>query len=221
MPRPPRYRRRRPEEREQFSIPLNRPTGPKPGPEVLPWYWHPNRESVQQAPAEFRRRLHAIDSDLEAVFSPVHEGWLIWVKNPRIQHWLCKGWQLLYLWEHPQRHEFLPLNELVFHNLMLIDAKRYAGAQQYYEKVQAGVEEARLERDKVYTAERRDRQSEMLESHKISTAGTGSKSALHDTNDMVDTPGMRLWRRQTRKWRLPSEVLKREADEKEQRQYGR
>lgn len=217
----PRYRRKRPSEREHFSIPLQKPSGPKPGPEVLPWYWNPNRESSVKAPAEFSRKLHAIDPDLETVFSPVHERWLIWVKNPRITHWLCRGWQLLYLWEDPRTHEFLPLNELVFHNLMLIDSSKYANAQAYYDRVQARIEEAKEERDKAYTAERRTRQEEMRQSHQISNLGTGSKAALHHDGSIVPSQGQQAWLDQTRKWRLPSELLKREQDEKEQRQYGR
>lgn len=218
---PVKWRRKRPEERTQVSVPLNLHKGPKPGPEILPWYWHPDREMVKPAPAAFRAQLARIDPDLRAVFSPVHERWLIWVRNPRIQHWMCRGWQMLFLWEHPVTHEFLPLNELLFHNLMLIDAKRYRNGQEYYAKIEQRVAEAKEAKERTYTDERHGLQREMMDSHQISNLGTGSKSALHDDGSLVDSQGTRNWRAETRKWRMPAEFLRREKDEKEQQRYGR
>lgn len=217
----PRYRRRRPEERDQFTVPLRMHKGPKPGPEVLPYYWHPDRQDVQPAPKAFQLQLAAIDPDLRAVFSPVHERWLIWVRNARIQHWLCKGWQMLFFWEHATTHEFLPLDELLFHNLMLIDAKRYRSASEYFDKIEQRVAAGKEAKDRTYTDERRGLQMEMLDSNKISNLGTGSKSALHDDGTMVDSQGTANWRDETRKWRLPEALLRRERDEKEQRHYGK
>lgn len=218
---PVKYRRRKPSERDQFTVPLNVHTGPTPGPEILPYYWHPDRENVQPAPAAFQKQMAAIDPDLRAVFSPVHERWLIWVKNPRIQHWMCRGWQLLFLWEHATTHAYLELNELVFHNLMLCNARRYKNGAEYFDKIEKSIAAGKEARNKRYNDERRGLQREMLDANKINNLGTGSKSALHDDGTMVDSQGTRNWRNETRKWRLPEAMLRKERDEKEQRRFGR
>lgn len=215
-----RYRRRNPRDGE-FAVPIQQRQGPPPGPEVLPWYWHPGRDGAQPAPSAFDKRLKEICPDLAVVFSPVHERWMVWVKNPRIQHELCRGWQLLFLWEHPQTHEFLPLNELVFHNLMLIDSSKYAGAKDYFDKVQKSIDDARKEREKTYQNERRASQREFTKMFEISSAGSGSKFAMYHDGTMAPGQSDRNWRAETRKHRLPSEMLQHEKDEREIREYGR
>lgn len=220
MPKPIRYRRRRPGEAPQFTVPLNQRKGPIPGPEILPWYWNPKREGAQPPPAAFKEKLESIDPDLAVCFSPVHERWLIWVRNPRIRHWMCRGWQLLFLWEHPITHEFLPLNELVFHNLMLINAERFRNASEYYDRIQADVEKAKAERQAKFDADRTTEQEEWRKQvDNPSTAGTGSKCALNDS--LIPSAGEAAWRAETRKHRLPSHVLKQEKDEREKAHYGR
>lgn len=220
------YRRRRPEEREKFTVPVNQRKGPPPGPEVLPWYWHPDREGAVPPPAAFAEQLARIDPDLRVCYSPVHERWILWVKNPRIgrmgaAQWLCRGWQLLMLWEHSVTHEFLPLSELVFANVYLISAGRYAGAKEYYDKLMAEAERAKEERSKKFDNDRQAEQNEVRESWKISSAGDGSRSALHHSGTVVPSQGEAAWRAETRKHRLPPELLKREEEDREKAFYGR
>lgn len=211
------YRRRGPAER--FSVPINQPRE-RPGPEVLPWYWHPNRDGVTPAPVAFAKQLAAIDPDLRACFSPVHERWMIWVKNPRIQHALCRGWGLLFLWEHPVTKAHLPLSELVFHNLMLIDANRFRNGLEYFDKIQKRIEAAKAEKMKTHTNERQSLQREIRDSWQISSAGKGNKFALHHDGTAELGRGDRNWREDTRKHRLPSALLRQEQDDKERSEYG-
>lgn len=216
MPRP--RRRQRP---EQFAVPLNLHTGKKPGPEVHPWYWHPQREGVKKPPRAFADTLRSIDPDLAAVFSPVHERWLIWVKNPRIRHWMCRGWQLLFIWEHPVKHTYLPLNELVFHNLVLTDVTKHPSAVAYFERIQADIERRKAEKDKAYNADRRSMQKEFIKSLEISSSGKGNKFALYGDGTVMPSAGDAAWRAETRKQRLPKAMLQQEKDEKEIAEYGR
>lgn len=220
MPQP-KWRRKTAQERDAFSVPLNLHKGPKPGPEILPYYWHPDRESPVKAPAAFVEKLAKIDPDLRVTFSPVHERWIVWVRNPRITHWMCPGWQLLFFWEHTGTHEFLELNELIFHNLMLIDARRYQNGAEYFDKIEQRIAAGKEERNKRYNDERHGLQNEMMAANKINNLGNGSKSALHDDGSLVDSQGTANWRAETRKWRLPEAMLRKERDEKEQRHYGR
>lgn len=204
-----------------FAVPLNQRKGPPPGVEVLPWFWHPDRDGSQPCPKEFHAQLIAIHPDLRVCFNPVMERWVLWVKNPRIQHEMCRGWQLLMFWEHSITKEYLPLSNLLFHNLMLIDATKYQGAKDYFKRIQDDVERQKQAKNNVYEQDRDDRNEDMRLSHQISTAGKGNKSALHDTADIVPSAGDIQWRQETRRWRLPKEILDREAREKEQRAYGR
>lgn len=221
MARPVRYRRRRPEERTQYAVPLNQRTGPPPGPEILPWYWHPDREGAVPPPAAFAEQLALIDMDLRVCYSPVHERWLVWVRNVARKNSLCTGWQLIFLWEHPITKAFLQLDELIFHNLYLVSAARFPNAVGYFDKIQDRVAKAKAAKEATYQADRKTSQKDIFDSFKISTAGNGSKSALHHSGTVVESPGELAWRAETRKHRLPGEQIRREADEKEKQFYGR
>lgn len=221
-----RLRRRRPHEREQFTVPLNQHTGPPPPPDVLPWYWDPQREGVKPPPAAFARQLREIDPDLRVCFNPVLERWVLWFKNPRIgtepgfPAFLRPGWQLLMIWEHPISHDYLPLTELLFHNIYVISRGRIGGAKQYYDRIQANIEREKAERDATYQNDRQAQQADFRSSLQISSAGRGNRFALHHDGGLVASPGEQAWRRETRKTRLGAEHLKQEANEAERKFYG-
>lgn len=217
---PPKWRRRRPGDREQFSVPIRKSDAPR-SPEILPWYWHPDRLGVNRGPEAFQKQLAEIDKDLAVVFSPVHDRWLIWVRNPRMQNSVCPGWQMLFLWEHPTTHAFLPLNELVFHNLFHIMAHRFPNARTYYESISRDIDRQREERNRAYTNDREALQGEIYDSQKISTAGKGNKFAQHHSGTIVESPSQIAERQESRRWRLPSDMLKQIENEKEQAFYGR
>lgn len=216
----PRWRRRK--QGEVFGLPLNMRKGPPPGPEILPWYWNPDRDGVKQPPAAVVRQLRELDPDLRAVFSPVHERYLIWLKSDRIQNALCKGWLLLFIWEDPTTKEYLELGDpptLLFHNLYLIAAHRFPNAKGYYDTIQKSIEAKKAEREKDYQNGRRDMQRDYYSSYKISTAAPGNRAALHHSGTIVPSPGEQAWRTETRKWRIPSEQVKQEAADKEKAFY--
>jgi hypothetical protein len=216
----PKYRRRRPEEREKFIVPLNQERKRR-DPEVLPWYWHPDRMGIERPPAAFDAQLKAIDKDLFVTYSKVHERWILWVRNARIQHPMCRGWQLLMIWEHAYTKEFLPLTELMFHNIFMISASRFPNAVKYYEDIQAGIEKRKQELQKDADNDRRALQSELLAGTQISSAGKGNKFALHHDGSVMPSLGELAWRKENRATRLPSDMLKQERDDKEREFYGR
>ena len=215
----PRYRRRR--RGEPFTIPVNQPKGPPPGPEILPWYWHPDREGVQPPPAAFAERLAEIDPDLRVCFSPVHERFLIWVKSPRSKNSLCTGWLLLFIWEDPITKEFMPLTELVFHNIFYIARDKFPRAEAYFERIQADIAKAKAAREAAYQNDRKAEQRERFSGFQISTAGKGNKAALHHSGTVVPSPGEQAWRAETRKARMPGAQIQAEQDDREKQFYGR
>lgn len=203
------------------AVPFRGRTGPPPGPEVLPWYWHPNRYGSQPPPQAFADRLREIDPDLRVCFSPVHERWLVWVKSPRSVNTLCTGWRMLFLWEHPITKAFLPLNELIFHNLFFIDANRWGTAKAYYDRIETDLNKERDRRRNDYNRQRDAEQREFADMHRISSAAPGNRAALHHDGTLIPSPGHQAYLRETRKTRLPSEMIRQEEDEKEKRFYGR
>lgn len=213
----PRYRRRR--KSEPFGVIQNQRKGPPPGPEILPWYWHPEREGAVPPPAAFAEQLARIDADLRVCYSPVHERWLVWVKSPRSRNSLCTGWLLIFLWEHPVTHEPLQLTELIFHNLFLVSKQRFPNAVQYFEKIQGEIAKTKAARQLQHTQDRKAQQAEVRGSWKISTAAPGNRSALHHSGTVVASPGEMAWRAQTREARLPPEQIQSEKDNKEKQFY--
>lgn len=203
-----------------MKVPLNQ-SKKRMDVERLPWAWHPDRSSPVKAPADFVEQLHAIDAGLEVTWSPVHERWLIWQRSPSSKNTVCPGWKLIFLWEHARTHAYLPLSDLVFHNLYMRDRNQYSSGAEYFAKIQQRIEAARLSRDREFTDERQTRQLEMTASHKISSAGNGSRSALFDQGTMIPSRGEANWKRETRKWRMPGELIQAEKDQKEKAFYGK
>lgn len=206
---------------EQFGVPLNQRKGPPPGPDVLPWYWHPGREGVTPPPAAFDRQLKAIDPDLAVCYSPAHERWILWVKNARILNDLCRGWQLLMMWEHPVTKAYLPLSELVFHNLFYISRKRWPNAEAYYDRINADIQREKAARMKRFQDDRQTEQREFYQGLRPSNIGSGSKVQMYGSGTVVPSPGDLAHRNATRKQRLPSAFIKAEQDDKEKQFYGR
>lgn len=221
---PSRRYRRRPTQGvpgPQFQVPQRARTGPPPPPEILPHYWHPGRDGAQPPPEAFAKQLAEIAPDVQVCFSPVHERWLVWAKNPKIQHELCRGWQLLFLWEHPVTHAFLPLNELLFGNLVIIKVTSHPSAVAYYDKIVANAMAAQESQKRSYDNTRIAKQQAMLDGTNITTAGKGNKFALHHDNTTgLPSRGEAMWRKATEKLRMPSELVRQREDDKERAAYG-
>jgi hypothetical protein len=176
--------------------------------------------------------LEEIDKDLAVCFSPVHERWLLWFKNPRIgkskdfPSFLRPGWQMLMMWETPKYPdgsggEYLPLTELLFGNIYIISRGKIGGAKKYFDKILADVARRKESMNRSYENDRKAQQADFRSSLQINSAGRGNKFALHHDGGLIAGPGEQAWRNETRKHRLGSAVLKQESNEKEQQFYGK
>jgi hypothetical protein len=117
---------------------------PKPlGPERSWHFFHPGRADAVLAPESFRRDVDAIDPQLRVVWHPVHERWCVWVKNPRITHWMCAGWQMLF----PVRYgdgSYMPLDERTLATIYDRSPRKWGNGKIYFDRI---VEEVKRDTD--------------------------------------------------------------------------
>lgn len=183
----------------------------------LPHFWHPNRDGVEKAPKDFLRRLHAVKPTLMVVrppaAAPVRHCWYLWEQRPEVTHPLCPGWFLLLAWEIDG--VALPLDEKFFAALWHFDPRNCGGAVKYFDRVIEERDRGRKLERKRYDNERRAVQREFMASRKISSAGHGSKFALHHDGTILPSAGELNWTLERQKRSLPSEMVRAEKDEKE------
>jgi hypothetical protein len=113
------------------------------GPETSWSYFHPGRADARYAPAPFRAEVHAIDPQLDVVWHPVHERWCVWVRNPRITHWICAGWQMLFPVRYPNG-DYLPLDSRVLATIYDRSPRKWGNARHYFDRIQ---DEVRRDQD--------------------------------------------------------------------------
>jgi hypothetical protein len=121
--------------------------GGKVDPSTHPLFWSPARLETQLAPEAFRKRLHAIDPDLEAAWDRTTERWNVWCKKPSLRHPVARGWQLLFTVKHADG-SYVPLDERTFAKLAEISARFVGSAIQYHKRIENEMERdrARVER---------------------------------------------------------------------------
>jgi hypothetical protein len=117
----------------QVSVPIHRPTALDPS---TSWsFFHPSRVDARFAPAEFRSQVKALDPNLDVVWHPIHQRWCVWVRNPKIRHRLCPGWQMLF----PVRYadgSFMPLDERTLAAIYDRSARKWGNGIQYWNRIQ-------------------------------------------------------------------------------------
>lgn len=211
-----------------FAMPVS---GTKEGnlpPAGLDHFWHPERDGVEQAPEDFRRELAAVSDKLAVVRPPPgapltkKRAWLVWYRKPAIKHPLCPGWALMFDWRDAKEQP-LPLDNRVLANIWMrsvsargADGRELGGSIKYFEKIVADMARQRKGRELKHRNDRRDHQHAMQDFYRIKNIGRGNKFALH--HDSISASlGERLWRAQTARTRLPSEVLEDHAKMAQQR----
>lgn len=125
--------------RDAGTVTIPKATRTVKGPETSWSYFHPGRIDAVFAPAAFRAQVHAIDPNLDVVQHPIHERWCVWVKNPRVTHWMCPGWQLLF----PVRYadgSFMPLDARTLAMIYDRSPRKWGNARRYFDRI---VEEVR------------------------------------------------------------------------------
>lgn len=172
-------------------------------------FWHPDRDGVERAPNDFLARLRAVKSTLMVVrppvAAPVPYCWYLWEQRPNVTHALCPGWFLLLPWSLDGRA--LPLDEKFFAALWHFDPRNCGGAVKYFDRVIAERDRKRAEGERHYRDERLAQQKDFLRSRRISTAGRGSKFAMHHDGSVVPSRGELAWTIENQRHTLPSEIV--------------
>jgi hypothetical protein len=149
-------------------------------------FFHPNRVDARLAPPDFRAQVHAIDPNLEVVWHPLHERWCVWVKNPRVRHHLCPGWQLLF----PVRYgdgSYMPLDARTLALIFDRSARKWGNGRQYWDRIQDEIRHdynaRRREHSAVVGQNARDRWD--FAQIKVSGCGhsSGSKFSTHHSGN--------------------------------------
>lgn len=111
---------------------ISRPT--KVGPEVLPQFWNPGLFGIKLAPEDFREKLKAIDEGLEITWNPHTERWQVFFRNHRINHPMCRGWQLLFVVKDPDGG-YIPLDERLLAECYFRSGYKWRDGKQYFDAV--------------------------------------------------------------------------------------
>lgn len=168
-------------------------------------YWHPDRFGVRLAPADFRAAMHEVHPSIEAVFSPVHERWLLWSRNTDVTHDLCPGWSLLFCWQTDDStdppNQYLPLDGRVLANLYARDLTRAGGGKKYFDRIVQELTENDEKRKAHTQAETTDRMRDYIDFLQIKNIGEGNKFALNHDGSVVPSAGEMIWRQSLAKTR--------------------
>lgn len=175
---------RTPKATAPITLPVAKPQ--KRGPETSWSFFHPGRVDARFCPPEFRAKVKALDPKLDVVWHPIHERWCVWVQNPRITHWMCAGWQLLFPVKHSDG-SYCPLDERTLAEIVNRSPRKHGTGVQYFERVMGEI--ARDRRKK------REHHQDVIGQHardrwdfaqiKVSMAGksSGSKFTTHHAGD--------------------------------------
>lgn len=180
---------------------------------ALHHYWYPDRPGAEPAPSAVAKALLQIHPSLRLVkppaSAPIHTGfhpWIVWFRNPEVRHPLCPGWQLVMIWEHPDTHEPLPLDNRLYANCYMRDPRRFENGKAYFN----GCVDAMVHDDDVKKRDNdqltHDMGMDIARSRQIKNIGHGSKFALHHDGTNIPTKSELNWRTETLYDRLPPKV---------------
>lgn len=161
---------------QEFSQTVAKPV--IPGPEQSFWFWNPNRIEAGKAPEWFAKQLRDMDQDLEVTWSPVHERWCMWMRNPKLQSKLCQGWSLLFVVQGPNG-SYQPLDERVFARLYGASAQRWDSAKTYFDAIEREWERDKAKAESTRNDEVKHSAGEYFDFMKIKNYGKGNKFTNH------------------------------------------
>lgn len=156
------------------------------GPETSWSFFHPNRVGAKPAPAAFAAEVRAIDPNLAVAWHPIHERWCVWVKNPRITHWICAGWQLLFPVKYPDG-SYMPLDARTLAEIVNRSPRKWGNGLRYFERVYSEIQRekraAKQHHSDIVGQNARDRWD--FAQIKVSMAGpsSGSKFTTHHSGN--------------------------------------
>jgi hypothetical protein len=192
----------------------------------LDYYWHPEREGVEQAPKAFQDELAVISTDVKVVRPPARaplyfpRAWLVWYRKPSVKIHLSPGWLMLIDWRN-QHGAPMQLDARVFSYLYSISARKFGNGEKYWAHCVAEKKREDAAKEKTYTNERRDRQNDYRNFTKIKNIGSGSKFARHGDGTIVPGKNALAMHLAERKRQIPSEVARDEAEQRERARAAR
>ncbi len=184
----------------------------------MDYYWHPDREGVEQAPEAFQRELRSVDPyDRVRVVRPpggaplvYKQAWLVWYRNPRVTHELSPGWLMLREWR-TRDGEPLPLDQRVFSFLYSVSAQQFGSGKKYWEHCVAEMQRERVAKEKFHSDGTHDRSEDFRQYMQIKNIGAGNKAALHHDGTIIPSRGQANWLAERRKRMISAEVVADEA----------
>lgn len=185
---------------------------------ALDQYWHPDRWGVESAVGLMAQQIREIHPDLRLVRPPpmaplAHQrrAWLVWYKDPLVTHAMCPGWKLVLVWEDPETHDPLPVDNRLLANLYLRDGRRFGKAIRYYDACIGEIMYQRRKNKMLNKQRTREMSHDVRQYRQIKNIGQGNKYALYHDGTIIPSLGEYLWRQQTMYERLPGKVQR--ADE--------
>ena len=189
---------------------------------AMDFYWHPDRDGVEQAPKPFMRDLRAVDQhDRVRVVRPpagaplfYSRAYLIWYRKPLITHYLSPGWLLLRHWRDAAG-EPMPLDGRVFSYLYSVSAQQFGNGVRYFDHCVAEMKRDKATRSKTFDDGSKDRREDYRQFMQVKNIGAGNKFALHHDGTTMPSRGQANWLAERRQRMIPGEVA---ADERRQRE---
>lgn len=156
------------------------------GPETSWSYFHPGRVDARPAPADFRALVQGIDPNLDVIWHPVYERWCVWVRNPRITHWICAGWQMLFVVRYPDG-AYMPLDTRTLATIFDRSPRKWGSARRYFDRLESEMHAERRRRKKDHSNEIGAIAREKYDACQISVsmrgASNGSKFQKHHSGN--------------------------------------
>lgn len=146
-------------------------------PEEHTWYWHPDRFGVKKADDAFSAKLDNLGHGLAVTWHPLKERWLVWVRDGKIQHPICHGWKLIFVWEIDG--QYAPLDERLLAKIFDRSGRKWGNLYEYWLKVEQAIEHEREMKEKAREADVRHSAGEYYDYTLIKNIGSGSKFANH------------------------------------------
>ena len=153
--------------------------GPRLPSEAHPWWWHPSRVGVPEAPARYLRVLDRIDPDLRATVNNYTGEICVWAPKPTLQTKWCWGWQLLFK-VHPS-----VAPDLVGAHLFEVSARKWGGAKAYFDAIEREMDRERAAQERRSQADAVDQAMEVFDHSQIRVSmhgpSSGSKFSTYHT----------------------------------------
>lgn len=149
--------------------------------ESIYWYWNPSRPGVQLGPEWFRSKLHELSDELEVTWDAYHERWLVFMRQPRVQHPIGMGWTLLCVVQD-EEGSYMPIDERVLAHLYVRSRKKWGDGLKYFEAVQREIEKEKEAADKADLDENIQQATEAFTHSQISVGygpSNGSKFSTY------------------------------------------